>query len=47
VGVLAFAQIELETRDAAVTASAALALQLESRGRAVCGIGRGEWVLKV
>jgi len=30
------------TRDAAVTASAALALQLESRGRAVCGIGRGD-----
>jgi 5,10-methylenetetrahydromethanopterin reductase len=30
------------TRDAAVTASAALALQLESRGRAICGIGRGD-----
>jgi len=30
------------TRDAAVTASAALALQIESRGRAVCGIGRGD-----
>lgn len=30
------------TRDAAVTASAALALQLESGGRAVCGIGRGD-----
>jgi len=30
------------TRDAAVTASAALALQVESRGRAVCGIGRGD-----
>jgi 5,10-methylenetetrahydromethanopterin reductase len=30
------------TRDAAVTASAALALQLESHGRAVCGIGRGD-----
>jgi len=30
------------TRDAAVTASAALALQLESAGRAVCGIGRGD-----
>jgi 5,10-methylenetetrahydromethanopterin reductase len=33
------------TRDAAVTASAALALQLESRGRAVCGIGRGDSAL--
>jgi len=30
------------TRDAAVTASAALALQVESDGRAVCGIGRGD-----
>jgi 5,10-methylenetetrahydromethanopterin reductase len=30
------------TRDAAVTASAALALQVESHGRAVCGIGRGD-----
>src|SRR5215470_10501508 len=30
------------TRDAAVTASAALALQVESEGRAVCGIGRGD-----
>jgi len=30
------------TRDAAVTASAALSLQLESGGRAVCGIGRGD-----
>jgi 5,10-methylenetetrahydromethanopterin reductase len=30
------------TRDAAVTASAALALQVESGGRAVCGIGRGD-----
>lgn len=30
------------TRDAAVTASAALALQVESQGRAVCGIGRGD-----
>jgi len=30
------------TRDVAVTASAALALQVESRGRAVCGIGRGD-----
>ncbi|HVM96250.1 MAG TPA: LLM class flavin-dependent oxidoreductase [Candidatus Acidoferrales bacterium] len=30
------------TRDAAVTASAALALQVESRGRAICGIGRGD-----
>src|SRR5215468_1595505 len=30
------------TRDAAVTASAALALQLESNGRAFCGIGRGD-----
>src|SRR5437870_13481403 len=29
------------TRDAAVTASAALALQVESGGRAVLGIGRG------
>ncbi len=28
------------TRDVAVTASAALALQVESKGRAVCGIGR-------
>jgi 5,10-methylenetetrahydromethanopterin reductase len=30
------------TRDAAVTASAALALQVESKGRAICGIGRGD-----
>src|ERR1051325_2188329 len=30
------------TRDAAVTASAALALQVESEGRAVCGIGGGD-----
>lgn len=30
------------TRDAAVTASAVLALQVESGGRAVCGIGRGD-----
>jgi 5,10-methylenetetrahydromethanopterin reductase len=30
------------TRDAAVTASAALALQVESGGRAVIGIGRGD-----
>src|SRR5215467_6452655 len=30
------------TRDAAVTASAALALQVESNGRATCGIGRGD-----
>ena len=30
------------TRDAAVTASAALSLQVESNGRAVCGIGRGD-----
>jgi 5,10-methylenetetrahydromethanopterin reductase len=30
------------TRDVAVTASAALALQVESRGRAVCGVGRGD-----
>jgi 5,10-methylenetetrahydromethanopterin reductase len=30
------------TRDPAVTASAALALQVESSGRAVCGIGRGD-----
>jgi 5,10-methylenetetrahydromethanopterin reductase len=30
------------TRDVAVTASAALALQVESHGRAVCGIGRGD-----
>jgi 5,10-methylenetetrahydromethanopterin reductase len=30
------------TRDAAVTASAAAALQLESNGRAICGIGRGD-----
>lgn len=30
------------TRDPAVTASAALALQVESKGRAACGIGRGD-----
>ncbi|MEW6271694.1 MAG: LLM class flavin-dependent oxidoreductase [Thermodesulfobacteriota bacterium] len=30
------------TRDAAVTACAALSLQIESRGRAVLGIGRGD-----
>src|SRR5262245_48497675 len=30
------------TRDVAVTASAALALQVESGGRAICGIGRGD-----
>ena len=30
------------TRDAAVTASAALSLQVESGGRAVLGIGRGD-----
>ena len=30
------------TRDPAVTASAALGLQVESGGRAVCGIGRGD-----
>lgn len=30
------------TRDVAVTASAALSLQVESRGRAICGIGRGD-----
>jgi 5,10-methylenetetrahydromethanopterin reductase len=30
------------TRDVAVTASAALALQVESEGRAFCGIGRGD-----
>jgi 5,10-methylenetetrahydromethanopterin reductase len=30
------------TRDVAVTASAALALQVESGGRALCGIGRGD-----
>ena len=30
------------TRDVAVTASAAVALQVESDGRAVCGIGRGD-----
>src|SRR5262245_3161532 len=30
------------TRDAAVTASAALALQMEGGGRAFCGIGRGD-----
>src|SRR5262249_16277959 len=29
-------------RGRAVTAAAALALQVESRGRAVCGIGRGD-----
>jgi 5,10-methylenetetrahydromethanopterin reductase len=33
------------TRDAAVTASAALALQIESEGRAFCGIGRGDSAL--
>src|SRR5574341_66974 len=30
------------TRDPAVTASAAVALQVESKGRAICGIGRGD-----
>jgi 5,10-methylenetetrahydromethanopterin reductase len=30
------------TRDAAVTACAALSLQVESGGRAICGIGRGD-----
>jgi 5,10-methylenetetrahydromethanopterin reductase len=30
------------TRDPAVTASAALSLQMESGGRAICGIGRGD-----
>lgn len=30
------------TRDAAVTAGAALSLQVESGGRAICGIGRGD-----
>jgi 5,10-methylenetetrahydromethanopterin reductase len=30
------------TRDVAVTASAAVALQVESQGRAVCGVGRGD-----
>jgi 5,10-methylenetetrahydromethanopterin reductase len=30
------------TRDPAVTASAALGLQVESKGRAACGIGRGD-----
>src|SRR5256885_13716133 len=30
------------TRDAAVSASAALALQVESGGRAILGVGRGE-----
>lgn len=30
------------TRDVAVTASAAASLQLESQGRAICGIGRGD-----
>jgi 5,10-methylenetetrahydromethanopterin reductase len=30
------------TRDPAVTASAAIALQIESKGRALCGIGRGD-----
>lgn len=34
------------TRDAAVTASAALALQVESNGRAVVGIGRGDSALQ-
>jgi 5,10-methylenetetrahydromethanopterin reductase len=33
------------TRDAALTASAALALQIESGGRAFCGIGRGDSAL--
>jgi 5,10-methylenetetrahydromethanopterin reductase len=33
------------TRDVAVTASAALALQVESSGRAFCGIGRGDSAL--
>jgi len=33
------------TRDAAITASAALALQIESDGRAFCGIGRGDSAL--
>jgi probable F420-dependent oxidoreductase len=33
------------TRDVALTASAALALQLESGGRAFCGIGRGDSAL--
>ena len=33
------------TRDAAITASAALALQVESEGRAFCGIGRGDSAL--
>lgn len=33
------------TRDVAITASAALALQLESGGRAFCGIGRGDSAL--
>lgn len=33
------------TRDVAVTASAALALQLETGGRAFCGIGRGDSAL--
>lgn len=33
------------TRDAALTASAALALQVESRGRAFVGIGRGDSAL--
>ncbi|MAG29441.1 MAG: hypothetical protein CL908_00950 [Deltaproteobacteria bacterium] len=33
------------TRDVAVTASAALALQAESDGRAYCGIGRGDSAL--
>lgn len=33
------------TRDIAVTASAAMALQLESGGRAYCGIGRGDSAL--
>jgi 5,10-methylenetetrahydromethanopterin reductase len=33
------------TRDVAVTASAALALQVESGGRAFCGIGRGDSAL--
>jgi len=30
------------TRDAAVTASAMASLQLETRGRAICGLGRGD-----
>ena len=35
------------TRDAAVTACALATLQAESQGRVICGIGRGDRILKV